>query len=458
GVLKSIGKEDRLAYGRTLVDLIRQSNHKSDVLQVATTMYGSANGIKERVTMIAKNKKMKAATLISVLLITILAAGCTFTSAPNNVENLSNIDKAELEAFAVKWADAFSERDADTIYSLSENEEVYLKVGEIGENEEGEYYWMGLSSPWPWEKDYVIDIEDDSTIHIYYYFRTSDPAMYVMKETISVKRIEGEYKAVKETQKHFDTIESKADFEEAYKFGFPDFTKFAAAYQTQVDENIRNMVTILENPVTAAMHQLNIVGAEVTGTYEDRNTEPPIFVVKFKWDDGEVEVKLIQPTLIDDNGTERQASIWVVVNEDDDKNPISSSIASNDSQHFEQIAAYMKEESRKVFSPYYELLDFQISNYEEEIINGNVEAAFHYKIIHKNYDRDPDTVKYIKEAKESGNINYQQMYDEYLQPQEMNFELKVAIDKNNNSIKLYSNVSPKGIEWEETKMSDFILK
>ena len=217
---------------------------------------------------------MKAATLISVLLITILAAGCTFTSAPNNVENLSNIDKAELEAFAVKWADAFSERDADTIYSLSENEEVYLKVGEIGENEEGEYYWMGLSSPWPWEKDYVIDIEDDSTIHIYYYFRTSDPAMYVMKETISVKRIEGEYKAVKETQKHFDTIESKADFEEAYKFGFPDFTKFAAAYQTQVDENIRNMVTILENPVTAAMHQLNIVGAEVTGTYEDRNTEP----------------------------------------------------------------------------------------------------------------------------------------------------------------------------------------
>ena len=118
---------------------------------------------------------------------------------------------------------------------------------------------------------------------------------------------------------------------------------------------------------------------------------------------------------------QRQASIWVVVNEDDDKNPISSSIASNDSQHFEQIAAYMKEESRKVFSPYYELLDFQISNYEEEIINGNVEAAFHYKIIHKNYDRDPDTVKYIKEAKESGNINYQQMYDEYLQPQEMNF-------------------------------------
>lgn len=455
-VLKLIRKEYRLAYGRTLVDLIRQSNHKGDILQVATTMYGSANGIKERISMIAKNKKMRAVSLISVLLIAALAVGCTFTSAPN-MENPSNTD-AEIEAIAVKWADAFSERDADTIYSLSKNEEVYLTVGEIGENEEGKYYWMGLSSPWPWDKDYVIDIEDNSTIQIYYYFRTSDPAVYVMKETISVEKIEGEYKVVEETQKHFDTIESKADFEEAYKFGFPDFTKFADAYQTQADENIRNMAAILENPVNAAMHQLNLAGAEVAGTYEDPNTEPPMAVVKFKWNDGEVEVKLIQPIFIDENGAERKASIWVVVNEDyDDKNPIRLNTASTDYKCFEQISAYMEEESKKVFSPYYELLDFQVSDYHEEIINGKVEAAFDYKIIHKNYDRDPDTVKYIKEAKESGNKNYQQMYDEYLQPKEMNFELKAVID-NNDTITLYSNVAPKGVKWEETKMSDFIMK
>jgi len=373
--------------------------------------------------------------------------------------DLSNEDQAELEAFAIQWADAFSERDADTIYNMSENEEVYLTVGEIGENEKGEYYWMGWSSPWPWEKDYVIDIEDDSTIHIYYHFRTSEPSIYVGKQTITVDKIEDAYKVSQATMKHFDSIENKADFEDAYKFGFPDFTQFASVYQAQADKNTRNMATILENPPTAAMHQLNLVGAKVTGTYEDQYSEPPFFVVKFSWDDGEVEVKLIQPTLIDENEVESQASIWVVVNQDyDDKNPIKWRTASNDSQHLEQIAAYMKEESRKVFSPYYELLDFQISNYDEEIVNGNVEAAFHYKIIHKNYDRDPDTVKYIQEAKESGNINYQQMYDEYLQPQEMNFELKVVIDKNNNSIKLYSNVSPKGIEWEETKMSDYILK
>ncbi|MDD4564133.1 MAG: M56 family metallopeptidase [Eubacteriales bacterium] len=461
GVLKAIGKEERLAYGRALVDLIRQSDHKSDVLQMATTMYGSANGIKERVTMIAKNKKMKAATLSTVLLIVILAVGCTFTSAQNNIADLSEEDKTEIEAFAIKWADAFSARDADTIYSLCENEELYLTIGDIEENEKGKYYWMGWSSPWPWGNDYVIDLVDSSHIDIYYYFKTSTPSVYVAKETITVKKIEDEYKAMQVTMKHFDRIESKADFDEAYKFGFYDFTKFAAAYQTQADENAWNMTEILENPTAAAVHQLNLAGAKVSGTYEDRNTEPPIFVVKFTWDDGEAEVNLIQPMLTDENGAKRQASIWVVVNEDPANNGTKNNdAATNDPQHIEKISSYMEEHSTNVFSPYYELLDFQISNYHEEIVNGKVEAVFQYKIIHKNYDRDPDTVKYIKEAKESGDSNYyQRLYDEYLQPKDMNFDsLKTVIDEN-GEITLYSkNLAIDTDEWKETKMSDYIIK
>ncbi len=128
-----------------------------------------------------------------------------------------------------------------------------------------------------------------------------------------------------------------------------------------------------------------------------------------------------------------------------------------DETNYDKVNAYMEEECRKAFSPYYELLDFQISNYQEEVVNGNVEAIFSYKLIDKNYDKDPDTVGYIKEAKERGSKNYQQMYDEYLQPREANFHLKVIIGEN-DLITLYSNISPKGIEWEETKMTDFILK
>lgn len=127
-----------------------------------------------------------------------------------------------------------------------------------------------------------------------------------------------------------------------------------------------------------------------------------------------------------------------------------------DGKNYDRISEYMKEKSIAAFSPYYELLDFQISNYEEKVLDDSVEATFFYKIIEKNYDKDPDTVGFIKEAKESGDKLYQTYYDEYLQPRESNFDFKIIIDKN-DVITLYSNISPKGLEWEKTKMTDYIL-
>ena len=128
------------------------------------------------------------------------------------------------------------------------------------------------------------------------------------------------------------------------------------------------------------------------------------------------------------------------------------------SKSFDKISAYLKEECINVFSPYYELLDFIISDYKEEVANGNVEAVFHYKMINKNYDRDPDTVEYIKEAKERGDKNYQIYYDEYLKPQENNFYFKAVIDEN-GEITLYTkNLAIESDEWKETKMSNYIIK
>ena len=124
--------------------------------------------------------------------------------------------------------------------------------------------------------------------------------------------------------------------------------------------------------------------------------------------------------------------------------------------NYEKISEFLEDECREVFSPYYELLGFEISDYHEEVVSRNMEATFFYKLISKNYDKDPDTVEYIKEAKEKGDKNYQLLYDEYLQPKDMNFQLKAIIDET-DLITLYSNISPKGIVWEEVKMSDFII-
>ena len=117
----------------------------------------------------------------------------------------------------------------------------------------------------------------------------------------------------------------------------------------------------------------------------------------------------------------------------------------------------MEEECTNVFSPYYELLDFIISDYQEEVVNGNVEAVFDYTLITKNYDRDPDTVEYIKEAKEKGDKYYQIYYDEYLKPHESNFYFKAVIDEN-DYITLYTrNVAIKSDEWHQVEMSDYII-
>ncbi|KZE39327.1 hypothetical protein AV540_03880 [Brevibacillus parabrevis] len=127
------------------------------------------------------------------------------------------------------------------------------------------------------------------------------------------------------------------------------------------------------------------------------------------------------------------------------------------SPEYNQIFNYMKEESKKAFSAHYELLGFELSDYQESNVDGKVEATFGYKVMYKNFDKDPDTVAYIKEAKEKGDPHYQQLHDEYLQQKEMNFQLKAVIE-NADSVTLYTNVNPKGIQWEKVVMSDFILE
>ena len=174
---------------------------------------------------------------------------------------------------------------------------------------------MSASSLPHQNKDYVISIVDASAFEVYYYFRTSDPKVYTIKETVTIKDVNGEFKAIGESIKGFDKIDSKASFDETYKYGFFDFTKFAAAYQSQADgvKHNKGRKEILENPVTAAIDQLNLTGAKVSGT--DVDTDEKKAVIKLKWADGEVEINLIQPMLTDENGAKRQATIWIVVND-----------------------------------------------------------------------------------------------------------------------------------------------
>lgn len=129
--------------------------------------------------------------------------------------------------------------------------------------------------------------------------------------------------------------------------------------------------------------------------------------------------------------------------------------ADEKSKLYNAIEEYLEKETMDTFSKYYEILDCIISNYEEN--EEGTEAVLSYKIIYKNFDKDPDTVEYIKEAKENGSPNYEVYYKEYLEPKEMNMYFKVTSDEN-GSLKLYTDVDPRvTTDWQETKMSDFII-
>ena len=127
----------------------------------------------------------------------------------------------------------------------------------------------------------------------------------------------------------------------------------------------------------------------------------------------------------------------------------------NYSHYRDIITEYMEQEMYRVFSPYYEILSLEINNYEETITETGAEATFFYTMTKKNYDRDPDTVQYIIDARENGSDGYEQLKAEYLAPQEANFEFKAVVDGEN--VTLYSNISPKGTQWEECTVDDFIL-
>ena len=79
GALRCIGEEQRTAYGHTLIGLT--CRRRSNLALTATTMTGSKKGIAERILLIAKKPQMKKWTLAVLLVLVIVAAGCTFSGA-----------------------------------------------------------------------------------------------------------------------------------------------------------------------------------------------------------------------------------------------------------------------------------------------------------------------------------------------------------------------------------------
>lgn len=77
GAISRLGEGERAEYGRTLIGMTCQK--KPNVLMTATTMTTGKRGLKERIVLIAKKPKMAVYAVVTVLLVSVIAVGCTFT-------------------------------------------------------------------------------------------------------------------------------------------------------------------------------------------------------------------------------------------------------------------------------------------------------------------------------------------------------------------------------------------
>lgn len=117
GALKRLGEGERLAYGRTLIGVVAQSSVPGALLRTATTMSGSKKAIRERITLIAKRPRMTAATLTAVLLIAVLAVGCTFSGAAEPSEEPDETGVQLLRKQSAEFPDSLAGESPDSLVS-----------------------------------------------------------------------------------------------------------------------------------------------------------------------------------------------------------------------------------------------------------------------------------------------------------------------------------------------------
>ena len=82
--IRTLGEDERIAYGRTLIGMTCVKRDPKSFLITATTMISGKHTLRERITAIARKPKNAILAVIACVLVLSIAAGCTFSGAPAN--------------------------------------------------------------------------------------------------------------------------------------------------------------------------------------------------------------------------------------------------------------------------------------------------------------------------------------------------------------------------------------
>lgn len=122
--IKILGEDERIAYGKTLLDLITKRTKASDIVCAATTMTGGGKGIKERIKRIAEKPHRLAILLFPVLVVVGVIIAFTFTQAKEKQESFYDLSEGNdlqtvtTESFQI----TFPEQLQQQIYYMTEND------------------------------------------------------------------------------------------------------------------------------------------------------------------------------------------------------------------------------------------------------------------------------------------------------------------------------------------------
>lgn len=143
--IRRLGENERAAYGRTLIRLTCEK--RTALLNTATTMTSNGKIIKERILLITKKPTMAIYTFVAVILVAVIAGGCTFTGAKGDnisIEPDTNVIRVALREDATQ----FSCNDLVLAIPNEYMDEVTVETGGDLEDKDTmiSVYWNGLQT------------------------------------------------------------------------------------------------------------------------------------------------------------------------------------------------------------------------------------------------------------------------------------------------------------------------
>lgn len=180
--IQRLGEDERLSYGRTLIDMTCQGH--SGLTVTATTMVGSKNTIKRRIESIAKKPKIAAGTLAAVIVIAAIAIVFTFAGPENEsfYDWLQSVETDDItyadvsknspkEGYQVKvYLDDFEKLPViiDYLHKVQPEDLKECDAGETGSYD----YQVYIKTP-IWEtrpddgfREYLFNINSDGKVYV----------------------------------------------------------------------------------------------------------------------------------------------------------------------------------------------------------------------------------------------------------------------------------------------------